>query len=207
MKSPRGPMPLRDQIVVRMTEEQSVQGMSDQGLASRISEYYPMSATTVWKLKNSTPPRGVSLDEAHAIARAFGFESIERFLDSTSATNALLTRLDRAADFFSLIAQRQPLEDFYKILGECILILEGDEELLKKQGLPNAGTGKIARRDATKIQDRLDEVVSRTHAMTQRMQSVDSYVQTLARKAHEELRNRCPDLPIAKREEAKVEKT
>lgn len=91
-------MPWRDRFVERMTQWQGARGYSDAGLAERISEYHPMSAATVWKLKNADPPRGVTLDEAMAISAALGFESIEQLLQSSTVAGVVEDRIVRALD-------------------------------------------------------------------------------------------------------------
>ncbi len=70
----------RDRFVQRLTDEQTFLGWSDAGLAKRVSAYFPMSAATVWKIKMADPPRRIDLDEAMAISRAFGYDTVDEFL-------------------------------------------------------------------------------------------------------------------------------
>ena len=72
----------RDKFVEQMRTLQEARGWSDASLAERISKHYPMSPAAVWKLKNATPKRGLLIDEATAIARAFGADSIDHFMST-----------------------------------------------------------------------------------------------------------------------------
>lgn len=63
----------------RLAEEQERQGLTDPALAARVSEHYPMTASTVWKIKSADPPRKVDLDEALGIVVALGFDSLEDY--------------------------------------------------------------------------------------------------------------------------------
>lgn len=75
---------LAQRFARRVEEEAARRGMSDAGLAQRVSAHYPMSASTIWKIKNASPPRRVDIDEATAIAvGAFGYRSIEAFLEDS----------------------------------------------------------------------------------------------------------------------------
>lgn len=85
--------PLAHRFRTRLADEQTRQGMSDAGLAKRVTDLgVPMTAATIWKIKSSEPPRKVDLDEAQAITHAFGYEGVEDFLENQEDA-----RLDRAA--------------------------------------------------------------------------------------------------------------
>lgn len=71
---------IREQFVQRMTDEQARQGLSDAALAKLVSEHYPMSSATIWKIKKFEPPKRVDLDENHAIALALGFDNFQDLL-------------------------------------------------------------------------------------------------------------------------------
>lgn len=64
----------------RMTEEQDSRGMSDAALAKHASHYYPVSASTIWKMKHANPQRRVDIDEGDAISRALGYADVHDFL-------------------------------------------------------------------------------------------------------------------------------
>lgn len=93
------------QFAHRVAEEAKRRGWSDASLAARAARNYPMTATTIWKIKNADPPRRVDLDEATAIALgAFGYETIEAFLTDSKLIrlredlNALTTICEALAD-------------------------------------------------------------------------------------------------------------
>lgn len=66
----------------RLAQEQQRLGYSDAGLAKRVSALgLKMTGATIWKIKVGEPPRKVDLDEAHALARALGYESAQQMLD------------------------------------------------------------------------------------------------------------------------------
>lgn len=64
----------------RLIEEMERLGYTDAGLAHRASEYYPVTANTIWKIRNSEPARRIDLDEGMAISRALGHGDLESFL-------------------------------------------------------------------------------------------------------------------------------
>ncbi len=72
---------LANRFRLRMITEQQRRGWSDAQMAKAISENgVPMAPATVWKIKNANPPRKVDLDEAQAIAAAFGVPSLAAFM-------------------------------------------------------------------------------------------------------------------------------
>lgn len=165
-KAPRGAMPLRDQIVARMTEEQAVQRMSDMGLAQRITKFYPMSAATVWKLKNSDPPRGLSIDEATAIARALGSNSIEEFLHDTPTLRAIKADLD------SVLGEIYELEEAVEAhhiglqLVMCLAALRGAE------GENSVAPPRVNIEDRQEIEKRLDDIVVRAEKLSEKFNGI-----------------------------------
>ncbi len=73
---------LGDSFKDRLIEEQELRGWTDAGLAHRASEHHPIAANTIWQIKKRG--RRVDIDEAHAIAQAFGYSDVRTFVESTS---------------------------------------------------------------------------------------------------------------------------
>ncbi len=174
--------PMRDQLVFRMREEQHVRGWSDASLAKRISEHYPMSAATVWKLKNSNPSRGLSLDEAKAIATTFGYSSIDAMLESTAAASWVSEKLVRAA----------------KLIEECLV--EQDEVFqLAAEALVDCqdftADKPITLADATDIQSVLDYLLFAPNKLGAELDSSRADLQTQVEKYRKLLQKKCPGLP------------
>lgn len=89
-------MRFREQVIALMARE----GMNDASLAKRASQHYPVSPGTIWKIRNSDPPRRIDIDEAAAIAKAFGLASIEDMLTPEWAKErlVLLERIGQSAE-------------------------------------------------------------------------------------------------------------
>jgi len=135
---------MQHRFAQRVEEEATRRGWSDASLAQRISEHrddcvegchhYPMSASTVWKIKNSDPPRRVDLDEANAIARgAFGYDSIEEFLDDSPLLVLRMISRDLVEDVTLVTVLVERIESQLTDL----------EKELTVEGVP-AGAGAIA---------------------------------------------------------------
>lgn len=82
---------LRETFARRLDEEATRRGWSDATVAHRTRthradcvdgcHHYPISPTTVWKLKHADPPRRIDIDEAAAVAvGCFGYASVDAFL-------------------------------------------------------------------------------------------------------------------------------
>lgn len=130
-------MQWRDRFVARMSELQDARGWSDAGLAERVSRHYPMSAATIWKLRNAEPPRGVTLDEALAIVSAFEFTSLEQFLTTTTAAGIAMARLAAANEKVIVYRQSFPLTDLLRDLRVASEALVNDEIQLKEREAAN----------------------------------------------------------------------
>ncbi|MEI2718249.1 MAG: hypothetical protein V9E98_14880 [Candidatus Nanopelagicales bacterium] len=74
---------LSAEFAERMAAEQKHRDWSDARLASRASEVYPISASTIWKIKYAKPRRRLDLDEADAIVQAFGYTDVREFVHGT----------------------------------------------------------------------------------------------------------------------------
>jgi len=102
-----------------MEEEQELRGMSDAGLALRVSEFFPMAPATIWKIKAADPPRRIDLDEVQAIARAFGYTSTEDFLNGAGGSEwvlgEVLTYLQQMVNARSVFSETTgKISDLYK---------------------------------------------------------------------------------------------
>ena len=69
---------LSNRFTQRLIEEQDVRDYTDAGLAHRASQFHPVAANTIWQIRKRG--RRVDIDEADAIARAFGFTSVKEFI-------------------------------------------------------------------------------------------------------------------------------
>jgi hypothetical protein len=165
-----------------MREEQDVRGWSDASLAKRISRHYPMSAATVWKLKNANPSRGLSLDEAKAIATAFEYPSIDAMLESTTVASFVSERLVRAAQEISdeLAAQGKVFDRAAEFLVECQDFTEDKP---------------INVLDATDIQVVLDYLVFAPDKMRTELDSSRANLHTHVEEFRRLLQKKCPGLP------------
>lgn len=173
---------MRDQLIFRMMEEQHVRGWSDASLAKRISKHYPMSAATVWKLKNANPSRGLSLDEARAIATTFDYSSIDDMLESTATASWVSEKLVRAAKLIQecLAAQNEVYQQAAQTLVEC----------------QNFTADKpITMADATDIQSVLDYLVSAPDKLSAELDASRANLQTQVEKYRKLLQKKCPGLP------------
>ena len=78
--TPAGPPSLSETFKQRLIEEQAVRGYTDAGLAHRASKFHPIAANTIWQIKKRG--RRVDVDEANAIACAFGFRDVNTFVQT-----------------------------------------------------------------------------------------------------------------------------
>lgn len=142
-------LPLRDRLVRRLREEQANRGWSDATLSAEISKHYPMSPTTVWKLKNAEPPRGVLFDEADAIAAAFDFDTVYEMLEANGAVGAVLKELRETTNYIAL--QDEGFLDAYRDADET---LRDHFEVLARQPSP------LTADDAERIHEALNRLES-----------------------------------------------
>lgn len=173
---------MRDQLVFRMREEQKVRGWSDASLAKRISEYYPMSPATVWKLKNANPSRGLSLDEAKAISMAFKYSSIDAMLESTALASWVSEKLVRGAQLIreQLETQREVYEQVAELVRECESFTEDQDVNLQ---------------DATDMQSVLDYLVYGPREIAKELDASTAALYEHVERYRRLLRKKCPDLP------------
>lgn len=132
-----GRMPWRDRFVARMSELQDARGWSDAGMAERVSRHYPMSAATIWKLKNAEPARGVTLDEALAIVSAFEFTGLEQFLATTTSAGIARDRLAAANERVIVYRQSFPTTDLLRDLRAASDALVSPDLYLKERETAN----------------------------------------------------------------------
>lgn len=132
----------------RLAEEQAQQGMSDAGLAKRVTDLgCPMTAATIWKIKSAQPPRKVDLDEAHAIASALGYGSLagmvggdddKRCRDLVAAVDRdmrsmvlALHETERLVDQFLGLVHRLPPDDNIRLRAEMADSIETTAEAVQ----------------------------------------------------------------------------
>lgn len=72
---------LNEEFRERMIERQREKDWTDETLARHASDYHPMTAAIIWKIRKSDPPRRVDIDEMHAIIKAFGAKDLDDFLE------------------------------------------------------------------------------------------------------------------------------
>jgi hypothetical protein len=110
-RRPARPTAWQENFRLSLIREQQRQGMTDAGLAERASQFYPISASAVWKIKNATPPRKVDLDEAMALSRVLGFQSIDEFVRGVNLV-AVLDDATRSIEstLFNAMAEMLELE-------------------------------------------------------------------------------------------------
>ncbi len=150
----------RDEFVEQMRRLQEARDLTDGALASRVSRHYPMTAATVWKLKNATPARGLSLDEALAITYAFGFTSMDQFLSTWTTAGLAQDRVTLAREQIIIYAQTIDTRDILAKMREADEALEvatGNGQRLKAEELSNLQAG-VARLRVETV--RLVEVVT-----------------------------------------------
>jgi hypothetical protein len=82
----------------RMITEMDRRGLTDAGLAQKASKYHPMTANTIWKIRNADPPRRIDIDEAQAILRALEYENLESLLDATGLYQVMVDFADLVHD-------------------------------------------------------------------------------------------------------------
>ena len=133
-------MPLRDHLVFRLRQEQEARGWSDAQMAAEISKYYPMNAAAVWKLKNADPPRGVSLDEAQALAIALGFDSIDALLQANGVASTVFGKLQWE---IKLIGDHKPAA--YETFRDADDTLLECRSLVDQTALPPADVKRLLR--------------------------------------------------------------
>ena len=143
----------RDQFVAQMRTLQEARGWSDAGLADRVSKHYPMSPSAIWKLKNATPARGLSLDEALAITYAFGFTSMDQLLSTWTTAGRVQDRITTARERVIVYRQQLPLADVLAQIREASEALEvatTNGQRLKDAEVANleAGTDRLQRETA-----------------------------------------------------------
>lgn len=114
---------LAQRFARRVEEEAERRGMSDAGLAKRASVHYPMTASTIWKIKNADPPRRVDIDEATAIAvGAFEYASIESFLlDSPlEPFRAAMRELEKNVELIGYLIEKSVLgvKELFELVGD-----------------------------------------------------------------------------------------
>lgn len=148
----------RDQFVAQVRTLQEARGWSDAGLAERISKHYPMSPAAVWKLKNATPKRGLQLDEALAIVTAFGFISIDQFLNTWTTASMVGERLTSASEQIIVYRQELPRADLLARLREAHEVLEvatANGQRLKDAEVANlqAGAARLRRETAELVSE------------------------------------------------------
>ncbi len=150
----------RDQFVDQMRRLQEARGMSDAGLAARVSQHYPMTSATVWKLKNATPARGLSLDEALAITYAFGFTSMDQFLNTWTTAGMAHDRVTLAREQIILYSQNIDSRDIVAKIREAddaLVVATSNGQRLRAEELSNLEAGVARLRVETA---RLVEVVT-----------------------------------------------
>lgn len=179
---PSGRMQWRDRFVERIREEQEQRNMPDAGLAKRVSEHYPMSPATVWKLKNAEPARGVSLDEAMAIAQAFGYSTVDEMLASSLA-GEVFPRLERADSLL-----RESGRSSGEAWGEVL-------NLLHAIRLAVEARKTVDRSNAYLAQFRLDNLLVVLWSEQKATRERAEYLESLAGGLRDSLRERCPELP------------
>jgi len=142
----------RDQFVAQMRTLQEARGWSDAGLADRVSKHYPMSPSAIWKLKNATPARGLSLDEALAITYAFGFTSMDQLLSTWTTAGRVQDRITTAREQLIVYRQALPLADVLAEIREAYEALEvanGQQRLRDSERADlEAGTDRLQRETA-----------------------------------------------------------
>lgn len=147
-----GHMTGRDQFVAQMRTLQEARGWSDAGLASRVSQHYPMSPSAVWKLKNATPARGLSLDEALAIAYAFEFDTLDQFLSTWTTASRVQDRITTAREQIIVYRQELPRADVLAQIREASDALDvatANGQLLKDPEIANLQAGATRLRQET----------------------------------------------------------
>ena len=77
-RSPATEMTVQAAFRERMITEMDRRDLTDAGLAQKASKYHPMTANTIWKIRNAEPPRRIDIDEAQAISRALDYDSSSR---------------------------------------------------------------------------------------------------------------------------------
>lgn len=172
-------LPLRDRLVERLREEQANRGWSDARLSAEISKHYPMSSTTVWKLKNAEPPRGVLFDEADAIAAAFDFDTVYEMLEANGAVGAVLKQLRETSNY--LASQDEGFLDTYRDAEETLR--DHFEVLLARQPSP------LTANDAERIHDALNTLES---SVDDAYKALKQYSEAL-KETIDELRSKLPD--------------
>lgn len=143
----------RDRFVEQLRILQEARGWSDASLAKRISDHYPMSPSAVWKLKNATPARGLSLDEALAITYAFGFTSMDQFLSTWTTASRAQERIAAAQE--QVIVYRQELPRWEVITkireaDETLTVATANGQRLREAEIANlkAGVARLQRETA-----------------------------------------------------------
>lgn len=171
-------LPLRDRLVKRLREEQASRGWSDATLSAEISKHYPMSPTTVWKLKNAEPPRGVLFDEADAIAAAFDFDTVYEMLEANGAVGAVLRDLRATSTYIA--TQDEGFLETYQDADES---LRDHFEVLARQSSP------LTAKDAERIREALNTLES---SVNNAYDALRQYSAAL-KETIDELRSKLPD--------------
>src|SRR5258708_10614078 len=71
---PPGPPTAEDRVARRVEYERGTRGWSREDLARRMTEAgAAVNQSAIYKIEKGEPRRTISLDEAHALAKVFGF--------------------------------------------------------------------------------------------------------------------------------------